>query len=302
MKRYKCKRTDQISGLVCCLPVVIGITLFTVVPLIFSLVLSFGKLATFDLFDIEFIGFDNYVRIFSENEDFIKSIGNTFLYAVIAVGLSQVISLALANFLSKDLKGGKIFQIILFIPYVCSAVAISTMWRWIFDYNTGVLNDIMDILMLPRVDWLKTKGTAMGCLIFMSVWGGLGYNMILYRAALKNVNKTLYEAAELDGATAFDKFFRITIPCITPTMFFLLLMGFVGALQSFANFQIMTPYGGPDGSTYTMVLCVYNYTFLGDPFNYGMGYGAAMSWLVGIIVMIFSAIYFKLSRRWVSYD
>ena len=302
MKRYKCKRTDQISGLVCCLPVVIGITLFTVVPLIFSLVLSFGKLATFDLFDIEFIGFDNYVRIFSENEDFIKSIGNTFLYAVIAVGLSQVISLALANFLSKDLKGGKIFQIILFIPYVCSAVAISTMWRWIFDYNTGVLNDIMDILMLSRVDWLKTKGTAMGCLIFMSVWGGLGYNMILYRAALKNVNKTLYEAAELDGATAFDKFFRITIPCITPTMFFLLLMGFVGALQSFANFQIMTPYGGPDGSTYTMVLCVYNYTFLGDPFNYGMGYGAAMSWLVGIIVMIFSAIYFKLSRRWVSYD
>ena len=79
-------------------------------------------------------------------------------------------------------------------------------------------------------------------------------------------------------------------------------MGFVGALQSFANFQIMTPYGGPDGSTYTMVLCVYNYTFLGDPFNYGMGYGAAMSWLVGIIVMIFSAIYFKLSRRWVSYN
>lgn len=302
MKKGLYKKKDLMYGLLCCLPPVIGISLFTVVPLIFSLVLSFGTLSTFDLFDIEFVGFENYVRILTENDDFIKSIGNTFFYAVLSVGLSQVISLGIAWILTKEMHGSKVFQVILFIPYVCSAVALSTMWRWIFDYNTGVLNDVMDMLMLPRVDWLRTKGTAMGCLIFMSVWGGLGYNMILYRAALKNVNKTLYEAAELDGASAARKFFSITLPCISPTAFFLLLMGFVGALQSFANFQIMTPYGGPDGSTYTMVLCVYNYTFLGDPFNYGMGYGAAMSWLVGIIVMIFSAIYFKLSRRWVSYD
>ena len=116
MKKGLYKKKDLMYGLLCCLPPVIGISLFTVVPLIFSLVLSFGTLSTFDLFDIEFVGFENYVRILTENDDFIKSIGNTFFYAVVSVGLSQVISLGIAWILTKEMHGSKVFQVILFIP------------------------------------------------------------------------------------------------------------------------------------------------------------------------------------------
>lgn len=301
-KRVKgLKRRDNLIGTLFALSPLIGFGLFALLPLVFSIVLSFGNLSTFDIMDIEFVGFENYVRIFTQDTKFLKSIGNTFLYAVLSVGLQLVISLLLSVLLNrKKLRGKKIIRLILFIPYVCSIIAISTMWKWMFDYNYGVLNDLMDLLHLPRVNWLGEEATAMPVMIMMSVWGGLGYNMILYTAALNAVSSTYYEAATLDGASRIKMFFSITLPLISPTTFFLMVMGFIGALQSFANFQVMTPTGGPSDSTLTMVFHVYNAAFLDD--RYGMGYASALSWLVGFIVMAFTAILFRISRRWVHYD
>lgn len=298
----KSRRRDNITGILFAMSPLLGFALFGILPLIFSIVLSFGNLPTYDIFDIEFCGFKNYIRIFTEDKEFWQSVGNTFIYATITVLSTVVISLLASVFLNNIKRGGKAIRIILFIPYVCSVVAISTMWKWMFDYNYGVLNDVMDILGLARVNWLGEASTAMPIMIIMSVWGGLGYNMILYSAALNSVSRSYYEAAELDGANSINKFFKITLPMISPTTFFVMVMGFVGALQSFANFQVMTPYGGPDGTTWTMVLRVWHVGFVEDSFAYGMGYASAMSWIVGIIIMLFSAVMFAFSRRWVNYD
>ena len=301
-KRKNRRRRDNRIGLLFAASPLIGFFLFGILPLIFSVVLSFGKLPTFDLFDIEFCGIENYRRIFTEDKAFWQSIGNTFFYAAISVSGSVVLSLFLSVLLGKITAGARVIRVILFIPYVCSVVAISTMWKWLFDYNYGVLNDVMDLLGLTRMNWLGNSATAMPVMILMSIWSGLGYNMILYTAALNSVNRTHYEAAKLDGADGRKIFFSITLPIISPTTFFVVVMGFIGALQSFANFQVMTPAGGPGGSTWTMVLRVWYVGFVEDSSRYGMGYASAMSWIVGGIVMIFTAVMFGLSKRWVNYD
>ncbi len=298
----KRRQRDNRIGILFAVSPLIGFALFGLLPLLFSIVLSFGSLPTFDLLDIEFCGFENYRRIFAEDTVFLKSIGNTFLYAVASVGGSVLISLLLSVLLGRIKTGGRLIRVILFIPYVCSVVAVSTMWKWLFDYNYGVLNDVMELLGLARRNWLGDPSTAMLVMVLMSIWSGLGYNMILYTAALNSVNRTYYEAAKLDGASGRKIFFSITLPIISPTTFFLIVMGFIGALQSFANFQVMTPTGGPEGSTWTMVLRVWYVGFVEDSFRYGMGYASAMSWIVGGIVMILTAVMFGLSGRWVNYD
>lgn len=298
----KSKKRDHILGVLFAASPLVGFALFGILPLIFSVVLSFGNLPTYNLFDIEFCGLENYRRIFTEDTAFCKSIGNTFCYAIVSVVGGVVLSLIASVFLNSIKRGGKWIRIILFIPYVCSVVATSTMWKWLFDYNYGVLNDVVEFFGLARVNWLGEASTAMPIMILMSIWSGLGYNMILYSAALNSVSRTYYEAAELDGAGSFQKFFLITLPMISPTTFFVMVMGFVGALQSFANFQIMTPSGGPEGSTWTMVLRVWYVGFVEDSALYGMGYASAMSWIVGGIVIIFTAVMFRFSRRWVNYE
>ncbi len=298
----KRRRRDNRIGALFAVSPLIGFFLFGMLPLVFSVVLSFGKLPTFDLFDIRFCGLDNYRRIFTEDTAFLKSIGNTFLYAFISVGGSVTLSLLLSVLLGRITACGKVIRVILFIPYVCSVVAVSTMWKWLFDYNYGVLNDVMEFLGLARMNWLGDGSTAMLVMILMSIWSGLGYNMILYTAALNAVNRTYYEAAKLDGASSRKIFFSITLPVISPTTFFLVVMGFIGALQSFANFQVMTPTGGPDGSTWTMVLRVWYVGFVEDSSRYGMGYASAMSWIVGGLVMVLTAVLFGFSGRWVHYD
>lgn len=298
----KSKRRNNILGVLFAMSPLVGFALFGILPLIFSIVLSFGNLPTYDLLDIEFCGLQNYIRIFTEDKEFWQSIGNTFFYSIVSVVGTVVISLLASVFLNNIKHGGKAIRIILFIPYVCSVVAISTMWKWLFDYNYGVLNDVVEFIGMERINWLGEATTAMPIMILMSIWSGLGYNMILYSASLNAVSRSYYEAAELDGANGIQKFFKITLPMISPTTFFVMVMGFVGALQSFANFQVMTPSGGPDGTTWTMVLRVWYVGFVEDSTLYGMGYASAMSWIVGGIVMIFTAIMFGMSRRWVNYD
>ena len=298
----KSKRRNNILGVLFAMSPLVGFALFGILPLIFSIVLSFGNLPTYDLLDIEFCGLQNYIRIFTEDTEFWQSIGNTFFYSIVTVVGTVVISLLASVFLNNIKHGAKAIRIILFIPYVCSVVAISTMWKWLFDYNYGVLNDVVEFIGMERINWLGEASTAMPIMIIMSIWGGLGYNMILYSASLNAVSRSYYEAAELDGANGIQKFFKITLPMISPTTFFIMVMGFVGALQSFANFQVMTPSGGPDGTTWTMVLRVWYVGFVEDSTLYGMGYASAMSWIVGGIVMIFTAIMFGMSRRWVNYD
>ena len=296
------KKRDQISGIAFVLLPIIGIFLFVGVPLIVSLVLSFGHLSSFDIFDIDFTDFgSNYVRIFTEDKKYIKAILNSFIYAIGTSLLQTVLSLLLAYFLSKPIKCRTLFRVILFIPYVCSVVALSLMWKWMLDGNFGIINDLLMKMGLEKVDWLNNPNTSFMIMIIMSVWGGLGYGTILYTAALSSVDKSLYEASEVDGASSFSKFLNITLPMISPTTFYILVMGMIGNLQAFANFQVMNPIG-KDGIIETMVYRVWWAAFEADLMQYGIGYASALGWVSGIIIIIFTVVLFKTQKYWVYYD
>ena len=300
-KKMTNKRKENLQGTLFASPPLIAFALFGLIPLLVSLVLSFC-LVEYNYeggVDLTFVSFRNYVEILTNDTRFLKSIGNTFLYAIVTVFLQIVLALILSICLNTKIKFKKAIRTILFIPYVCSMVAISIMWKWVFDYNYGILNDILISLNMEPVNWLREENTAMIVIIVMSVWSGLGFNMILYSAALGSINKTYYEAAEIDGASKLQQFFHITLPQLKPISFYLIIMGFIGSLQSFANFHIMTPDGGPNNSTLTMGFRVFQVA-MGDDANvpgWGMGYASAMGWIVGLIVMVFVALYFYVNNR-----
>ena len=295
------KKRSQIAGLSFVALPIIGLFLFTGIPLIVSLFLSFAHLPTFDIFYMVLIGPENYVRIFTEDNGYLESVLNSFIFAVGTSVLQTVLSLLLAFFLSKDIKFRTVFRVILFIPYVCSIVALSLMWKWMLDGNFGIFNDVLMKLGLEKVDWLRNPDTSFWMMIIMSVWGGLGYGTILYTAALSSVDKSLYEAAGVDGANGITKFFNITLPMISPTTFYILVMGMIGNLQAFANFQVMAPIGS-NGQIETMVYQVWYAAFQGDFQSYGMGYASALGWVSGGIVIIFTIILFKTQKYWVHYE
>ena len=296
------KKRDQIAGISFVLLPIIGIFLFVGIPLIVSLVLSFGHLPSFDIFDIDFTNFgSNYIRIFLEDNKYIRAVINSFVYAIGTSLIQTILSLLLAYFLSKPIKCRTMFRVILFIPYVCSVVALSLMWKWMLDGNFGIINDYLMKLGLEKVDWLNNPKTSFGVIIAMSVWGGLGYGTILYTAALSSVDKTLYEASEVDGASSFHRFRHITLPMISPTTFYVLVMGMIGNLQAFANFQVMKPIGN-DGQIETMVYRVWWAAFEADFQQYGIGYASALGWVSGIIIILFTVVLFKTQKYWVHYE
>lgn len=297
------RKRNQIAGLTFVALPVIGILLFTGIPLVLSLILSFGHLPSFDIFDIDFSNFgSNYIRIFTEDNKYIKSVLNSFIYAIGTSFLQTVLSLLLAYFLSKPIKFRTVFRVILFIPYVCSVVALSLMWKWMLDGNFGILNNFLYGENIDKfVFWLNNPDTSFIMMIIMSVWGGLGYGTILYTAALSSVDKSLYEASDVDGASSISKFFNITLPMISPTTFYILVMGMIGNLQAFANFQVMKPNSG-DGIIETMVYRVWWAAFEADLQQYGIGYASALGWVSGIIIIVFTIILFKLQKYWVHYE
>lgn len=275
-------------------PPFIGFILFALIPIVYSLYIS---LTTFDLFhDPAFIGFQNYQKLFTDDPLFWKSLVNT-VYSLLGIPLGMAISLLVAMGLTKDIKGINFFRTAFFIPSVCSIVAVTLLWKWIYNGNYGVLNSFLAMVGIKGPDWLNSTTWAMPSLIIQGVWGGIGGTMVLYIAALKNVPRSLYEAAEIDGANRFNKFWHITIPCISPTTFYLAITGVIGGMQAFVPFQLMTN-GGPDYSTTTIVLYLYN-----NAFKYmKMGYASAMAWILFAIIMVLTLINFKFSSKWVHYD
>jgi multiple sugar transport system permease protein len=274
----------------------LGFLLFGAIPIIISFVLSFMKLNTYDISKATWIGLENFEFVLKD-ERFIKSLKNTLAFTL-SVPISLAGSLFLAMLISKEIKGVRIFRTIFFIPYVCSPVAVSTMWKWMYDYNYGVLNSLLSPIGL-QIPWLNDERYFMLSVVIMSIWGGMGYGMIMYQSALNNVNPALYEAAELDGAGKVAKFFRITLPMISPTTFYLLVTGLIGALQNFVTFQIMGgDMAGPNESGLTTVFYLYRMAFR-DTISYGMGYASATAWILSVVILIVTVINFKVSKKWV---
>ena len=230
-KRFKASLREELVGTALASIPLVGFAIFALVPLVTALAMAFFKMKGFGFDGAKWVGFGNFATIFKD-PIFWKSIPNTLIFAIGTL-VSQVLALLVAYFLSREIKGRKVFRMIYFMPYVCSVVALTLMWKTIFNTNYGILNQILGKSGENAINWFSPN-LYRSTVIFMGVWSGMGYGILLYTAALTNVNKSCVEAAKIDGANAFRVFWSVVLPSISPTSFYLLVTGVIGALQAFA--------------------------------------------------------------------
>lgn len=278
-----------------------GFCLFGLIPLLLSLYLCFNSFKGLRLHTAKFVAWENFSKIL-QDEMFWQSLGNTAFVLVAAV-VALLISLAVSALIATNVRGAKGFKAIYFVPYVCSLVAITFMWKWIYDYNYGVLNTtLMDWGWIQEpISWLGSAEYYRTAMFVLLVWSSTGFNIILLTAALIGVPRELHEAAQIDGAGEFRRFFSITLPLISPTIFYLLIMGLIGALQEFIRFQVMTPDGGPEYQGMTVVFYLYRQLFNASGGS-DLGVASAMGWIIAVLISAVTILNFSLQRRWVNYD
>lgn len=276
-------------------PWLLGLLFFIGGPIVASLYLSFTK---YDILSApQFVGFQNYQYAFSQDVLFWPSLGRTFYYAVVAVPLGLVGSLALAMLLNQRLKGTNFFRTCFFLPSLTPSVALSVLWLWLLQPKLGLVNSLLSNIGLGGYPWLTDSHTVIPSFILIALWGGMGGGtMLIFLAGLQGVPTELEDAARVDGAGAWSKFRNVTLPIITPTLFFNLVLGIIGALQVFTVAFVATD-GGPDYGSWFFALQIYQQSFR----YLQLGYGAALAWIFLFIIMILTGINFALSRKWVFY-
>ncbi len=292
---------ENLIGILFALPWLTGFALFTVYPILLSLYYSFTEFSI--LRPPRWVGISNYLELFRD-ENFYKSVWNTAYMTIFGVPLSIVVGLLLAVLVNNKVRGQNVFKVIYFIPSIIPAVAAAILWRWLLNPEYGLINTILNKLGLYQPAWLLDPVWTKPALLLMGVWGTGGI-MVIFLAALKDVPRNLYEAAEIDGANRFQKFFNITLPVISPVIFFQVIMVLISFLQYFTQAFIMTTSGhysmgsgGPQNSMlfYSMYLYYNAFQFL------KMGKAAAMAWLLFIATCVITWLVFKSSTRWVFYE
>ncbi len=273
------------------LPVLIGFTVFTLGPVMASLYLSLThyEIAAAPVF----VGLLNYKQLLNE-QLFWQVVGNTFYYAFLYVPLSVGVSLALALLLEKKIRGITFFRTVYFLPVVTSMVAAAIIWTWIYNGDIGLLNYLLSLFGINGPKWLQNPHWALPAIALMSVWKNAGYNMMIFLAGLANIPTDYHEAARLDGASSFARFREITLPLISPVLFFVLVVTTIGAFQVFEQTYVMTN-GGPGTSTLTLSYYIWQTAF--SFFN--LGSASALGYLFFIIVLVMTAIQFQVRKRWV---
>lgn len=244
----------------------------------------------------KWIGIGNYIELFAKDELVPVVFYNTIYYTVFAVPLGMIVAFMLASLLNQKIRGISWFRAIFYVPAVVPAVASSILWMWIFRPRDGLLNILLGYLGINGPNWLASPTWSKPALIIMSVWG-VGGSMIIFLAGLQDVPKQLYEAAEIDGATGWHKFWKITIPMMTPTIFFVLITGVIGSFQVFTPAYIMTQ-GGPADSTLFYVLYLFNKAFR----DFRMGYASALALILFLIILAVSLVLLFTSEKWIYYE
>jgi multiple sugar transport system permease protein len=286
-------RSQWKGGWLTALPWIIGFVVFTGGPILFSIIISFCQ---YDILNpARFIGWDNYVWAFEKDALFWKSMWNT-VYMVIGIPLGMAISLGIALLLNLKVRGIAVWRTFFYLPSIVPAVASSILWIWIFNPSSGLLNNTLASIGITGPNWLQDENTSKPALILMGLWGA-GGGMIIWLAGLKGISESYYEAAALDGASTWQQFVHVTIPLLSPYIFFNLIMGLIGTFQIFTQAFIMTQ-GGPVDST-----LFYAYHLFNNAFRYlQMGYAAAMAWVLFVIVFGLTVVQLKLQKRWVHYE
>lgn len=297
-RRSQLARKEALWGYIFLLPWIIGFLVFIAGPMITSLYLGFTSYSIGPKFPA-WIGFDNYVYAFTKDPQFWNSIIRTFEYALLIVPTSIVGSLLAAQLLNQRLKATTWFRTFFFLPHLTPAVAAVVVWIWLLNPQYGLVNDIIYKLTHQQgPGWLASPEWAIPSLVMIALWGAIGGNqMIIFLAGLQGIPHELYEASDIDGANSFQKFFNVTLPLLSPTIFFNLVLGIIGALQTFTTAFVGTG-GGPAYATWFYALHIYNQAFSFSE----MGYACALAWIFFIILLIFTAVQFRASLRWVYYQ
>lgn len=292
MKKSKLEKSRNRWGIVFILPQLISLVCLGIIPIVIAFVLSFFDWNGFS--DPVFTGFQNFKAVFTDPDTGI-AIKNTLVYSVIYVPCSIVLSLGLAMLLNK--AWGKMFyRAVFFLPQIVTSVGIAVVWSWIYQPQFGILNMILRFFGIEGKEWLRDPSTAMGAVIVMSIWWGLGYNIVLFLAGLQNVPRTYVEAAKIDGANERQVFFNITVPLISPTTLLVTITTMINAFQVFDQMFLLTS-GGPAKKTYTMAIHIYQTAFK----SYELGKASTAALILFFVVVAVSVIQFKLSDKWVHY-
>jgi len=295
MKIFKSKleARSQRNGMLFALPWFIGFFFFTLYPIVASIYYSFCEYNV--LMPPKWTGFNNFIALFTQDHLFWISLYNTIYYTIFSLPIRIGIGVAIALFLNLKVKGMAVYRTIYYLPTIVPVVASSILWMWILNPQYGLLNALLEKVGISGPGWIADPKWSKPALILMS-WWGVGGEVLIYLAALQDVPQQLYEAAELDGANWWQKTRHITIPMITPAIFFNLVMGLIGSFQYFTQAYIMTN-GGPVNSTLFYSLYLYRNAFV----YFKMGYASSMAWLLGVLILACTLLVFKSSTKWVYY-
>lgn len=286
------RKSEALTGILFASPWILGFIIFTMYPILSSLYFSFTSFNT--LSAPEWVGLRNFEVIFG-TELFRKSLGNTLYYVVFSIPINLIVSVLLALLLNQKVFGLRLYRTLFYIPNVVSVIAVSFLWQWLLDPTFGPINHFLYMLGIEGPGWLIDEAWSKPSLILMSAWG-VGGTIIIFLAALQDVPATLYEAAKIDGANSIVRFWKITIPSISPTLYFNLIMGIVGGFQVFLQAFIMTG-GGPAHSSFFYAQYIYQKAFV----EFQMGYASALSWILLVIILFVTVIAMKVSDKLVFY-
>lgn len=288
------QRREEFEFYLSILPWLIGFILFTGGPILASMAFSLTDWT--GLSTINWIGIQNYIDMVTTDTQFFTVLWNTFYYSFFSVILGLIGSVTVAVLMNQKLKGINVFRTIYYLPSVTSGVAVAIMWVWLFNPQVGLINYALSLVGITGPEWLGSTDWAMPALILMSLWG-IGANMIVLLAGLQGVPEQLYEAARIDGASKWQEFVNVTIPMISPVIFYVLIISIIGSFQIFENVYVMTR-GGPGDSTRVFVFHLYQ-----NAFEYQkMGYASALAWILFLIIMLLTFLQFKLGQSWVHYE
>ncbi|MGG4143374.1 sugar ABC transporter permease [Paenibacillus algorifonticola] len=293
MKR-KDNRITHLAGYVFISPWLLGFLLLTLWPIAQSFYLSFTEYSLLEA--PQWTGMDNYVNIFTNDSTFTTSLKVTFMFVLFSVPLKLFFSLMVALALNKSLRGMNIYRTAIYFPsLIGGSIAVAALWRNMFSLD-GYVNQVLGWFGIQGVAWISNPDTSLATLILLNTWQ-FGSTMVIFLAGLKQIPQELYESASVDGAGKTRKFFSITLPMLSPVMFFNLVLGIIGSFQTFTSAYIITK-GGPINSTYMYAMFLYEKAFK----HYQMGYASALAWILLVIVALLTIINFAASRYWVFYE
>jgi multiple sugar transport system permease protein len=279
-------------------PTLIGVSVLNLWPVVRSIFFSFTEARGFT--PPRFIGLGNYERLLGEAE-LLRAIINTFIYTVMTVPIAIFLSLLVAVFLNSKIRAKSLFRIIYFLPVISAPVAIALVWKWLYNREFGLINNIVALAGISGFDWLGDRGLVMFSISIVGIWSIVGYNMVILLAGLQEIPVSMYEAAEIDGANPVVKFFSITVPMVSPTLFFVIVTATVSALQMFDyTYMMLDPNNLGPAFRYAQTIV---YHFYRNTFQlYNRGYGSTIAVFLLVIILILTMIQMRLQKKWVHYN